>query len=215
MSIYTKIERFESEPRLIQLRGLSAQLGEDQQGALTATNPTFPFFSIFSVDDRCLLRAETGLFFDEEEFLPGKQSWLLNQNKIRVDDYKISLFVCSNKAEVLARSKEPVPLEILESASDLPYLEVKVAHLSRKFHLFPNIELTVGSGLNTSIKIDMVRLCPNHFSVNYHVDKVLLNPLEGSVLLDGQEIKGTKRIHSNCRLKLEPSGLEVKLHWPK
>ena len=66
MSTYLRVERFGSEPRILNLRGIYGTLGEDRLGVLSSQAPIRPFFSIGAVDQRHLVRFEAGGVFGKQ-----------------------------------------------------------------------------------------------------------------------------------------------------
>lgn len=217
MSVYFKVERFAAKPKIIQIRGIHAELGEDQHGILTCRSPHKPYFSLYCIADNYLLKCQRpGLIINDKALADKEQKMLAENDKILCDDYTFHYIAASNAAEVLAAglvNLEELVSEQLSEAKDI-HLVYQLAGLKRSFPLFAGIDLQVGSSHQAAIHVEFPEVRPLHCSICRQKDgKVTVTALEGQVALEGHAAEETLQIRESSRFQLLPSGLELLIEF--
>lgn len=216
MSLFIKAQRFASAPRLLRIRDLYVSIGEDQQGLLTSNPQGRCYFSLYVIDNRCLLQADCSSIRIGEQLLEKEQQIFLSDSaQIQVDDYQFTIISTPALAEVLAHSAGLVE-EIIESSQAVktPTIEQHIGDCLRRYPILKGLIMTIGSDASATICVDLPRITPHHCKIAWDGSAVAVTPLDGSVLLNEESIGASRQITKSSRLTLEPSGFTVKIVIP-
>ena len=211
MSAFLRVERFGSEPRVVNLRGIYGTLGEDALGVLSCHTPARPFFSVGSVEHRHLVRFETGGFSVNgatiEQF---GQVWVETGDVIEGRDYRFTLAFGSSAAEAWAYSTSTAP-PLTEEIPTFPHLEIQLSGLSKSIPLFPGIDLTIGRADSNCVVVNLDSVCSKHCQVTNRSSDIVVQPLEGDVSVNSQRITGATPVTRASTFKIEPVGVVVRV----
>ncbi|NLF24044.1 MAG: hypothetical protein GX589_00080 [Deltaproteobacteria bacterium] len=213
MSLFLKIDRFASQPRLVGVRSLCAHFGEDANGIFVCMDPQKPFFSIYAAEDRYLLQVHTPtLTLNKKTLHPTAATWLENQDCIEFGDYTFSVFITSSEAEVLTAcgaKLEDLPDQSLTPKPPRAILEHQ--ELSRSFPLFPGLKMKAGCSQTAAIFIEAPDIFPEHFLIHNRDDGIYASPLQGSITINGQEILEEQLCPPGTVITLIPSDVRIQI----
>ena len=213
MSLFIKIERFASLSRLVQSRSLHTMIGEDINGALVCAQPKRPYFSLYSLDDRCLLQSHcAGISVNQHELSMHGTVCFAGGDKIAYADYTFTIFTTSLQAEILAAAG--AKMEILSQDPPLAPMPRLIAHFSgmtRSFPLFPGLEMKIGSSPEVPIFIEAADVMPEHCSIQNKEGSLLVKPLQGRIAIDGRDVLNVAACAAGTEIFLPPSKLILTL----
>ncbi len=220
MSLFLKIQRLSAKPKIIAIRSMNCEIGEDRQGILNFENPDLKFFAIYASDDKYLIKPLTNKIYCQDEILlDGQINQLSNGQKIKVNDYEFTFVFGDNTAEALAHSNqyEEVLKQSLENIKILK-AQIHLAGLSKSYQLLPNIVFTIGSSAEANIKISTPGVEKKHCQLIQQNQDLIITPLKGKVFFEGQEIAqetvlDLSNLTGQISLSLPPSDLVVYLGY--
>jgi len=217
MSIFLKVTRFASEPVIMRLKGLHHTIGEDHRGVLTSENLSKSFFSIYSIDNRYLLKIEEdSCQLNGASIYRGNQTWIAEGDALVISDYQFLFIPTSSSVELLSAdtvSMQDVMATDLENDSDLPSVSFHLGNLSRTYRIFKNIKFDIGSNSENSICIKAPDVRKRHCSLTYIDGKVNIAEIDGKVSTSNSALDNTGSICKDTYLKLEPSNIELKISF--
>lgn len=217
MSVFIRVKRFAAQPRIFRIRSLSCLVGEDAQGIFTINEPERPFFEIYAVGERYLLRsAQAGFFTDDQPWVEGDELWLEHELLVEGHDYSFSFFTTRSESELAGNSVAVIEQLInINHDEDMPTALISLAGASKSFKLLINIEFSIGSSPHDSIMIDMPGVAPCHFYIVNHGDSVVIRPGQGAITAQERKIITPESFRSNFSIVLEPTGFKVKIQFPE
>lgn len=209
MSLFIKIDRFASQPRLFRLRALASTFGEDNHGVLTLRRPNQAILGFFRFGERFLMvPSREGVKHNNRQLEVGESLVLSDGLKVTWQDYTFAFFLTSTRAEILAHAAAPI--ENLEDASDLaadwPILRVSLAQIEARFPLIPGIPIAIGRHEDNPICLDLEGIARHHCNVTFisnetsenagNQPEVNIESVEGEVLIRSQQDASTSACSS-------------------
>lgn len=220
MSLFLKVQRLSAKAKILAIRSMNCEIGEDRQGILNIEKPEIKFFAIYASDNKYLIKPLTSKISCQGETLQeGQISQLSDGQKININDYEFTFVFGDNTAEALAHSNQDE--EVLnQQLEDLKILKAQIhlAGLSKSYQLLPNILFTIGSGAEANIKIITLGLEKKHCQILQRNQDLIITPLKGKVFFDGQAITqetvlDISNLSNQISLSLPPSDLVVYLGY--
>jgi len=217
MSIFLKVTRFASEPVIISLKGLHHTIGEDQRGILTSENLLKSFFSIYSIDNRYLLKIEEdSCQFNGAKISRNDQTWIAEGDNLVISDYQFLFIPTSSSVELLSAetvSMQEVMTADLDNESTLPRVSFHLGNLSRTYKIFKDIKFDIGSNPENSICIKAPDVRKRHCSLTNIDGKINISEIDGKISTSKSALDNTGAICKDTYIKLEPSNIELKISF--
>ncbi len=220
MSVFVRVDKFGSESRVLRLRGLVNDIGEDAVGVITSESVKVPYFSVLAVGERYLLKLHTtvsgqsGKSFGK--IVPAaSQTWLNGEAYFGIGDYTFFITAASNDAEALAQSDlKSEEIFNAESTANLPKLSYKVAGLGKAFTLFKGIELSLGSHEDCAIRLELEGIAPLHLALTYSPPELICRAIHRVSLNERVYEGGSFTLSEDGTIKLLPLGIQINIHFP-
>ena len=218
MSLFIKIQRWRGPARCVRLRGLCWTVGEDCRGVLTFDEPTRPFFSLYALDRRYLVKLENSAMSLDGALQPELSVALLPAHcRISGLDYDFAVTATPAEAEV-GSCLDPAETETILSRAGSPIgprAVYRVAGLSRSYPLYAGLRLGAGSHENDPIFIDLPGIMAGHCFITALADRVVIEEGAGAVTVDGRVIAGSAEIRSGAFVGLSPDGAGLEVIFPQ
>lgn len=219
MSIFIKVDKFGGRAKLFRLRGLYSAIGEDEHGILTCRAPARPFFMLYRSGECMLIKAACSYLTVCGEGLPrGQRRPLPAGAAVCLRDYRFAFVPVPAAWETLAETDLPLhtlcALTQAWPAPRCPVLHYEIASLSRRYPLFPGLELVIGAAEDAALHVDFPKVQAAHCSARYEGGAVRITPLQGAVEIDGRSITGPYAARDGARLTLAPAAIDLRLTFP-
>ena len=220
MSLFLKIQRLSAKPKILAIRSMNCEIGEDRQGIINFEKPELKFFAIYASDNKYLIKPLTNkIYFDKTPLIEGQITEISDGQKIKINDYEITFVFGDNTAEALAHSNqyEEIFTQSAENKQNLK-AQIHLAGLSKTYQILPNILFKIGSGAEANINISTPGLEKNHCQILVKNQDLIITPLKGKVFLENQEIiqetfLDISKLTGQISLSLPPSDLVVYLGY--
>jgi|GEM_PF-6936472 len=214
MSLFVKIERFASRPRLLNLRGLQATIGEDDRGCIDTTRLKVPFFSIVSCNQIWwLITQNSSTVFNRVRLELGTTLKIRPDTAVECEDTRFTFFPTDPVSEVLAYSDLSLT-ELIEKKpifERIPSLRLNLAGASRSFPLIPGIKLLVGSAPDCALFIESPSIASHHCTFINCGTQILVQALEGQFSLESDQSPERAVLDPPSRIILQPLGLPLEV----
>lgn len=220
MSVILKISRFGAADRVLELRGVFLEVGEDSAGLLSVEKPAHPLFSLFEVEGRYRVSVREGCSYtlaaDPEQSSPllaNESLWVAPGDNLCFGDTRFALFPISAESEALAYGA-PRPLEALtglRTAGPLPILRCSVHPSRREISLFPGVTYSVGRDAKNAVVLDIPGVAARHLDIASTELGVAIIPRLGCVTIEGREIESPITLTQNGAVALSPTGIVLSL----
>lgn len=217
MSIFVKIERFGSRPRLIHLTGLESLLGEDEEGLISNSRVIKPCVSILSRGGKYwLVPTRPGVALTGKPMPPGARLELEPLTELSFLDFKFTFFPITGQSEVLAKSDQTfnILLDQAPALTGTPALSISLLSASREWPLIQGISLTVGSASHSTVCLDLPGVKANHCCFKNTAQGVLVQARQGEIRFSDGKTIGACVLNSSGAIALWPLGIELKVSWP-
>jgi len=216
MSLYIKVERYKSPPKIIQFRGLCTEIGEDQQGVLSCS-PERSFFLLCNRGHRTSLQAkEKNLRLNQEKFEPAQQRIIRTGDVLSANDYRFAFLSASLSAEALAYCK--LGLKASRQAWLQPESQIQISlslAASKKIFPCPNDRaFYLGTDPANAFVVNINGLAEKHCKILSKDNTLFITPLQGTVCWQGNTTTREIAVRQNGQVLLGPSALPLKILFP-
>lgn len=223
MSVILKISRFGAADRVVELRGIFLEVGEDSAGLLSVDKPARPLFSLFEVEGRYRVFVREGCSYtiaaDHEHtspLLPNESLWVAPGDHLCFGDTWFTLFPISAESEALAYGA-PRPLEALtgqRATGSLPTLRCLVHPSKREISLFPGVTYSLGRDAKNAVVLDIPGVAARHVDIVSSEHGVEIVPRLGVITLGGRELNSPTILTQNGVVALSPTGIVLSIEIP-
>lgn len=202
MSLYLKVERFGSAPRLLRVRAFATAVGFDSHGVLCAGAPESPQFTVFNTNGSYIIRAEqAGVSVQGRLIAPGAQRGIAAGEQINIGDFLMTAYFTTETAEFSPTSNQ--------AGVRWGRLEVTIAGLRQVMPLY-NGSFTVGSAPDDTLPLPIAGILPQHIVGEIQGEILALSaPLGGALVADNDTPLNQHHSTEDLNVQLAPIGITL------
>ena len=202
MSLYLKVERFGSAPRLLRVRAFATAIGFDSHGVLCAGTPEDPHFTAFNTNGSFIICAEqAGVSVQGRPLAPGVQRGIAAGEQIQITDFTMTAYFTTESAEFFHNPDQHEPR--------WGRLEVTIAGLRQVMPLY-NGSFTVGSAPDDTLPLPIAGILPRHIVGEIQGEILALSaPLGGAVVADNDTPLNEHHSTEDLNVQLAPIGITL------